>query len=138
MASRLAVVSLWVVALAGVAGLVRLVLVVGAPPPAPPAATIPAAPSGPPPVSPPSGQGWTVVHQLSAHHILVLEVETDRLDQAKAIAQQLAEPVKPRYSEILIYFYRPGRRGTLAPRRVQWTPAGGYVVVDYEHDGARD
>jgi len=80
----------------------------------------------------PPAEGWKVVDQLSAHHVLVLEVETERLDEARAIAQQLVAPVADRYSEVLIYYYRPGQRGKLAARRVQWTPKGDYVVVDYE------
>ncbi len=79
----------------------------------------------------PSGYGWKVVHQLSAHHILVLEVETVRVPEATAIAQQLAEPVKDRYSEIMIYVFRPGRRGGLPAARVQWTPKSGYVETRY-------
>lgn len=128
---RLGVVALWTVALAGVGGLVYLAGLVGGPPRRPlieaavPADTVRG-------VYFPPAEGWKVVEQLSAHHVLVLEVETERIDEAKAITQQLVRPVADRYSEVLIYFYRPGQRGKLAARRVQWTPRGGYVVVDYQ------
>jgi hypothetical protein len=131
MGVRPGVVALWIVALLGAVGLAYLVGVVGGPPSHP-------SPLGPPSSAPTSGlssppnEDWTVIHQLSAHHMLVVEVETARLDEAGAIAQQLTEPVKDRYSEILVYLYRPGTHGQLAARRVQWTPTAGYVVVDYE------
>lgn len=80
-----------------------------------------------------TGDGWKVVHQLSAHHTLVLEVETSRVQEATPIAQQLAEPVKARYSEIVVYFCRPGTRGSLPAARVQCTPKGGYVETRYDH-----
>jgi hypothetical protein len=98
-----------------------------------------AAPAGTPVTTPrkaflpgPQGDGWKVVHQLSAHHVLVLEVETTRVQEAAAIAQQLAEPVHDRYSEIMVYFYRPGRRGGAPATRVQWTPKGGYLETTYD------
>ena len=131
MKSRLGIIALWIVALVGVAGLVRLLSLVSGPPARPltgaavPADTVRG-------IYFPPAEGWRVVEQLSAHHVLVLEVETERLNEARAIAQQLVRPVADRYSEVLIYFYRPGRRGTLAARRVQWTPRGDYVVVNYE------
>lgn len=131
MKARIGAIVVWSVALVGVAGLLRLLSVVGGPPRRPlieavvPADTVRG-------VYFPSAEGWKVVDQLSAHHVLVLEVETERLDEARAIAQQLVGPVADRYSEVLIYYYRPGQRGKLAARRVQWTPRGDYVVVDYE------
>ncbi|MEW6322654.1 MAG: hypothetical protein AB1635_16400 [Acidobacteriota bacterium] len=75
---------------------------------------------------------WTVTEQLSAHHVLVAHVETGRPDQALTIAKEIARPVKHLYSEVIIYFHRPGRPDTLPPRRVQWTPRGGWVEVNYE------
>lgn len=117
-------------------------------PPRPPAAPALATESaGPRPVprvdvipdeprTPLSGGGWRVVDQMSAHYMLVLEVETERLADARQIAQTLVEPLKDRYVEALVYFRRPGTQGTLPARRVQWTKAGGYVEVNYEEAGA--
>jgi hypothetical protein len=75
---------------------------------------------------------WTVTEQFSAHHVLIAQVETDYLHEALAIAQQLTEPIKAKYAEVLIYFHRPGRPDTLPPRRIQWTPTDGYVETVYE------
>lgn len=75
---------------------------------------------------------WTVTEQLSAHNVLIAHVETEYLDEAVATAQQLTEPIKGKYTEVLIYFHRPGRPDTLPPRRVQWTPTSGYVETRYE------
>ncbi len=77
---------------------------------------------------------WTVTEHLSAHHVLIAQVETAHLQDAMSIAQQLTEPVKEKYAEVMIYFHRPGRPDTLPPRRVQWTPSHGYVETRYEEE----
>ena len=76
---------------------------------------------------------WTVTEQYSAHGVIVLQVETTHLDEARAIAMEISAPLQERHAEILIYFHRPGRPDTLPPRRVQWSRAAGYVETDYEH-----
>ena len=73
-----------------------------------------------------------MTEQLSAHHVLIAQVETASLAEARAIAQQLTEPIKSKYAEVLIYFHRPGRPDLLPPRRVQWTPTNGYVETVFE------
>ena len=75
---------------------------------------------------------WTVTEHLSAHNVLIAQVETAYLEDAVSIAQQLTEPIKDKYAEVLIYFHRPRRPDTLPPRRVQWTPTTGYVETVYE------
>jgi hypothetical protein len=75
---------------------------------------------------------WSVTEHLSAHNVLIAQVETEHLNEAVSIAQQLTEPLKDRYAEVLIYFHRPGRPDTLPPRRVQWTPASGYLETVYD------
>jgi hypothetical protein len=76
---------------------------------------------------------WTVTEQLSAHHVLIVQVETRYLQEARAIARTIVDPILPKdnYAEILIYFHRPGRPDPLPPRRVQWTPRAGYVETVY-------
>ena len=76
---------------------------------------------------------WTVTERLVAGSVLVLQVETTHLGDALPIARELVEPLKPRYTEVMVYFHRPGRPATLPPRRVQWSPSRGYVETDYEH-----
>ena len=75
---------------------------------------------------------WTVTEHLSAHNVLIAQVETEFLNESVSIAQQLTEPIKDKYAEVLIYFHRPGRPDTLPPRRVQWTPKSGYVETRYD------
>jgi hypothetical protein len=81
--------------------------------------------------SPNAWARWVVTEQFSAHRVLIAHVETKFLDESVAIAQQIAEPVKDRYAEVLIYFHRPGRPDTLPPRRVQWTRPHGYLETIY-------
>jgi hypothetical protein len=77
---------------------------------------------------------WTVTEQLSAHHVLIVHVETNYLKEARAIARTIVDPILPKdnYAEILVYFERPGRPDPLPPRRVQWTPRAGFVETVYD------
>lgn len=77
---------------------------------------------------------WSVTEHLNAHNVIIAHVETDYLDEATAIARELTEPVKDRYSEVLIYFHRPGRPDALSPRRVQWSASAGYIETVYDPD----
>jgi hypothetical protein len=74
---------------------------------------------------------WNVVRANSAHNVLVIDVETERVHTAREIAEQIVNPVRSRgYLEILIYVYKTGEPD--APmRRVQWTPSRGYVELAY-------
>ena len=74
------------------------------------------------------GLGWQVIDYLSALGILIVDVETHRLDEALGIARALVHPLKDSYIEVLVYFRAPGTE--LAAKRVQWTPASGYVELD--------
>lgn len=75
---------------------------------------------------------WTITEQFAAQHVIVLQVETNHLTEAAVIARAIAGPLQDRYSEILIYFHRPGRPDTLPPRRVQWSRGAGYVETNFE------
>jgi len=75
---------------------------------------------------------WIVTKANSAHHAMVVEVEADRLEEARAIAIQIVQPMRSRgYEEILIYVRAPGSGIDAAMRRVQWTPKGGFVETVY-------
>ena len=90
------------------------------------------APSPPPPAPGTRYPGWTVTRAYSAHHAMVVEVETDLPIDASSIAAQIVEPRKSRYDEVLIYVRRPGQSaGEFPERRIQWTPRGGYVESVY-------
>jgi hypothetical protein len=71
--------------------------------------------------------GWVVTKATSAQYMMVVDVEAERLSEARGIAIQIVEPVRSHgYDEILIYVRQPGSREA-AVRRIQWTPRGGYV-----------
>jgi hypothetical protein len=74
--------------------------------------------------------GWAVTKATAAQHMMVVEVDAERLDDAQGIAVQIVEPVRSKYDEILIYVRQPGRN-IPAVRRIQWTPSGGYVESTY-------
>ena len=77
-----------------------------------------------------SGDGWKVVEMTSAQRALVVEVDTRRLNEAVAIAQQIVGPVSDRYDEVLVYFFdQPAANPRFASLRVQWTPANGYRML---------
>jgi hypothetical protein len=75
-----------------------------------------------------SGRGrwsWRVTRATSAHHVMLVEVEAERVADARAIAVQVIEPVRHRrYDEILVYVRAAGSPPGAAARRVQWTPHG--------------
>ena len=75
------------------------------------------------------GLGWQVVDYLSAHRVLVVKVQTYRMDEAMDIAVELVGPLQDGYSEVLVYFHRPHE--ALAARRVQWLPTSGFVEIDF-------
>ncbi len=77
-------------------------------------------------------QRWTITEQFAAQSVLVVQVETTRLGEALPIAREITARLQSRYTEIMIYFHRPGRPDTLPPRRVQWSPGAGFVETDLE------
>jgi hypothetical protein len=78
----------------------------------------------------PPQTGWAVTKATAAQHMMVIEVEAERLDDAQGIAVQIVEPVRSKYDEVLIYVRQPGQ-GIPAVRRIQWTARGGYVETTY-------
>lgn len=76
---------------------------------------------------------WRVIEANSAHNVLVVEVEAERLEDAREIAEEVVEPVRSRgYLEVLVYIRPAGGGDEAAMRRVQWTPEGGFVETIYE------
>jgi hypothetical protein len=75
--------------------------------------------------------GWAVTKATSAQHMMVVDVDAERLADARGIAIQIVEPVRSHgYDEILIYVRQPGSRTPMV-RRIQWTPRGGYAESTY-------
>ncbi len=76
--------------------------------------------------------GWRVLDEVSAHRVAVVHVEVERLSESRRIAQQIVEPYKAKYHEVLIYFTPPGHRDSLPTLRMQWTPKDGYSEIWYD------
>ena len=73
------------------------------------------------------GEAWVVTKVTSAHHMLVVNVDSERVGNAQAIAAEIVKPVQNRgFDEILVYVWRAHKHKPYADRRVQWTPKGGY------------
>jgi len=76
---------------------------------------------------PREGVSWVVTRATSAHHVLVVEVRADRLEDSRAVATQIVETIAGRgYDEVLVYVWLTGTHAQFADRRVQWTLRGGY------------
>lgn len=91
--------------------------------PAPPSA-------GPRPGQPAmGGQGWRVMSSNSVSGVLMLIVETERLDDMTEIAREAVTPAAAQLLEALVYFHRPGASDAVG--RVQWTPDGGYQPLRF-------
>lgn len=78
------------------------------------------------------GLGWQVIDYLSVQGVLVINVETYRVDEASTIAHELVSPLASSYAEVLVYLRKPGE--PLAAARVQWTPRAGFTELDLSLD----
>ena len=76
--------------------------------------------------------GWQVIDYLSVRGVLVINVETYRVDEASTIAHELVSPLASSYAEVLVYLRKPGE--PLAAARVQWTPRAGFTEIDLSLD----
>ena len=78
-----------------------------------------------------AGPDWKVTAANSAHKAFVVEVEAEHPEHARAIADEILEPVRSKdYEEILIYI-RPLGHPEGPTKRFQWTPKGGFVESGY-------
>ena len=76
------------------------------------------------------GEAWVVTKVTSAHHVLLVNIDAERVGNAQAIATEIVAPVKDRgFDEILVYVWRTHKHKPFADRRVQWTPKGGYTEL---------
>ena len=79
------------------------------------------------PSQPVEGEAWVVTKVTSAHHVLVVNVDADRVGNAQEIATELVAPMRERgYEEVLVYVWGLHLHKPYADRRVQWTPKSGY------------
>jgi|SRR5688572_12241215 hypothetical protein len=73
---------------------------------------------------------WRVTRATSAQRAMLVDVEAQRVADARAIAIQIVEPVRSHgYEEILVYVRKSGAPVSRPERRIQWTPKGGYVEM---------
>ena len=76
------------------------------------------------------GEAWVVTKVTSAHHVLLVNIDAERVGNAQTIATEIVAPVKDRgFDEILVYVWRTHKHKPFADRRVQWTPKGGYTEL---------
>ena len=76
------------------------------------------------------GEAWVVTKVTSAHHVLLVNIDAERVGNAQAIATEIVAPVKDRgFDEILVYVWTTHKHKPFADRRVQWTPKGGYTEL---------
>lgn len=94
--------------------------------------------AGRPPAPVPEGpavvnDAWRIVKMATAHDIFTIEVEVEDVETASDVARELIAPLEGRYQEVLVYVYAAGEGegGHVPLKRIQWTPAGGVVELDY-------
>jgi len=76
------------------------------------------------------GEAWVVTKVTSAHHVLLVNIDAERVGNAQTIAAEIVAPVKNRgFDEILVYVWRTHKHKPFADRRVQWTPKDGYTEL---------
>lgn len=80
-------------------------------------------------LTPPAGPRYTVAKRTTAHHMLVLDVETRDPEDALELTEVITRDDRARYEEILVFFHQPHHRRAL--RRVQWTRQDGFVEWVY-------
>jgi hypothetical protein len=76
-------------------------------------------------------ESWTVTRATSAHHIMVVDVEADMPEDARQIANDIVDPLRAKYEEVLIYVRPTGNPLNAIVRRIQWTPHNGFVEMSY-------
>jgi hypothetical protein len=74
---------------------------------------------------------WIVTRATSARHAMVIDVEADRPENARRIAEEIVAPLRVRYEEVLVYVRSVGSPANAPTRRIEWTPHGGFVETDY-------
>jgi hypothetical protein len=74
---------------------------------------------------------WIVTRATSARRAMVIDVEADKPEDARNIAEDLVAPLRAKYEEVLIYVRPIGSPINTLTRRIEWTPGGGFVETTY-------
>ena len=74
---------------------------------------------------------WRVTQANSTADVMIVDVEADRPDEARAIAEEVVAPLADSYVEVVVYVRSRSRTDNDSVRRVQWTPDTGYTETTY-------
>jgi len=74
---------------------------------------------------------WVVTRATSARRAMVIDVEADRPQDARGIAEEIVAPLRTKYEEVLIYVRAIGSPADGLTRRIEWTPSSGFVETAY-------
>ena len=77
------------------------------------------------------GDPWIVTRATSARRAMVIDVEADKPDNARTIAEEIVGPLRARYEEVLVYVRPIGSPQDALTRRIEWTPRGGFIETSY-------
>lgn len=73
--------------------------------------------------------GAAFVIEVEVEVEVAVEAAAEDPTQIETIARALVEPIQDRYDEIRVHLYVLNDDSGLPARRMQWTPAGGYVEI---------
>ena len=74
---------------------------------------------------------WIVTRATSARRAMVIDVEADKPQDARSIAEEIIAPLRGRYEEVLIYVRPIGSPQSTLTRRIEWTPREGFIETSY-------
>jgi hypothetical protein len=74
---------------------------------------------------------WMVTRATSARRAMVIDVEADKPQEARRIAEEIVAPLRVRYEEVLVYVRPIGSPQNTLTRRIEWTPGGGFIETSY-------
>ena len=74
---------------------------------------------------------WVVTRATSARRAMVIDVEADKPQEARNIAEEIVAPLRAKYEEVLIYVRAIGSPADGLTRRIEWTPRAGFVETAY-------
>jgi hypothetical protein len=74
---------------------------------------------------------WVVTRATSARRAMVIDVEADKPQDARSIAEEIVAPLRARYEEVLVYVRPIGSPHNTLTRRIEWTPRDGFIETSY-------
>ena len=74
---------------------------------------------------------WIVTRATSARRAMVIDVEADKPQDARGIAEEIVAPLRAKYEEVLVYVRPIGSPHNSLTRRIEWTTHGGFVETSY-------